>query len=74
MTLTRIEHLAWCKRRALEYLIWPHGSVTHAANSLISDLRKHDATRNDPAILRCQNLISMGCDAPMLREFIEAIR
>lgn len=37
--MTRDEHLAWCKQRALEYL--EAGDLTEAFNSILSDLGKH---------------------------------
>lgn len=40
--LTRTEHLAWCKRRALEYL--DLGEPQTAITSMMSDLKKHPGT------------------------------
>jgi hypothetical protein len=37
--VTRDEHLAWCKRRALEYV--DAGDPTHAVASMASDLKTH---------------------------------
>jgi hypothetical protein len=45
--LTRDEHLAWCKRRALEYV--DAGDLTHAVASMASDLKTHPDTDN-PAL------------------------
>ena len=42
-TWTREEHLAWAKRRALEYL--DDGDVKAAVTSLMSDLAKHSELR-----------------------------
>lgn len=39
---TRDEHLAWCKRRALEYV--DRGNLRDAVSSMISDMRKHPDT------------------------------
>jgi hypothetical protein len=36
--MTREEHLAWCKKRALEYL---PGNPIEAMTSMMSDLTKH---------------------------------
>lgn len=41
---TREEHLAWCKKRALEYV--EIGDFNNAFNSMSSDLSKHDETRD----------------------------
>lgn len=38
--MTRDEHLAWCKKRALEYL--DRGDVNNAIASMGSDLMKHE--------------------------------
>lgn len=37
--MTRTEHLAWCKERALAYL--PH-NPEEAITSMLSDMRKHE--------------------------------
>lgn len=37
--MTRAEHLAWAKERALEYV--EAGQLGQAVNSMISDLSKH---------------------------------
>jgi hypothetical protein len=39
---TREEHLAWCKKRALEYL---PDAPTEAFTSFASDMRKHPETK-----------------------------
>ena len=41
--MTRSEHMAWCKQRALEYV--DTGDCQQAVNSMLSDLNKHDETR-----------------------------
>ena len=46
--MTRQEHLAWCKQRALEYV--DNGDLTNAYASMASDLRKHPETENHSAI------------------------
>ncbi len=38
-TMTRDEHLAWCKQRALAYL---PSNPKEAFSSMVSDLGKHD--------------------------------
>jgi hypothetical protein len=42
--MTREEHLAWCKKRALEYV--DRGDLNQALTSMLSDLRKHPETEN----------------------------
>lgn len=40
--MTRDEHMAWCKKRALEYL--DAGDLNNAVTSMLSDLGKHPET------------------------------
>lgn len=42
MQMTRAEHLAWCKKRAHEYVA--EGDCTNAVASMISDINKHPET------------------------------
>ena len=42
--MTRAEHLAWCKQRALEYV--DKGDLHNAFASMASDLNKHEETRD----------------------------
>lgn len=42
--MTRDEHLEWCKKRALDYL--DRGDVRQGFTSMLSDLRKHEETKN----------------------------
>jgi hypothetical protein len=51
MPMTRAEHLAWCKQRALEYL--PH-DISGAWGSMASDLGKHPDTQPS------QELVALG--------------
>ncbi|MGO9450599.1 MAG: hypothetical protein ACLQDV_06055 [Candidatus Binataceae bacterium] len=37
--MTRAEHLAWCKKRALEYL--DRGDTVSAVSSMLGDLAEH---------------------------------
>lgn len=41
---TRQDHLAWCKRRAMEYV--NAGDYNSAVTSMLSDLSKHPETAN----------------------------
>jgi hypothetical protein len=68
---TRQEHLAWCKKRALEYC--DIGDVTQAFASMGSDLGKHPETENHAAIQLGMTLLMGGqLDSPMkMRKFIE---
>lgn len=42
--MTRAEHLQWCKTRAMQYVRM--GDYEGAVSSMLSDLRKHEETRN----------------------------
>lgn len=42
--MTREEHLQWCKDRALEYV--EQDDLQNAFGSMVSDLQKHDGTRD----------------------------
>jgi hypothetical protein len=46
--MSREEHLAWAKSRALEYV--EAGDTASAIMSMASDLRKHDELRDHPGI------------------------
>ena len=72
--LTRDEHLAWCKRRALEYV--DAGDLTQAVASLASDLKTHPDTDN-PAL---NGLVMIGMmyvtdgDKAAVQRWIELFR
>ena len=69
--MTRAEHLAWAKERALVYA--DMGDVAQAMASLGSDLNKHPETKNHAAMELMMMLAMAGhLDAPgELRKFIE---
>jgi hypothetical protein len=56
--VTRSEHVAWCKKRALEYL--DAGSPRDAVTSMISDLRKCPETVKHPGALLAINMVLAG--------------
>jgi hypothetical protein len=47
--MTRDEHMAWCKRRALEYV--DMGDLDQAFASMASDVRKHPETADHPGVM-----------------------
>jgi hypothetical protein len=49
--MTRDEHLAWAKKRALEYL--DAGDPSQAFTSMLSDLGKHPDTENHVGVRIC---------------------
>ncbi len=68
--MTRSEHLAWAKKRALEYLPDKPGE---AFSSMCSDLNKHDELRDHPRINLGMRMLLMGImtDAGKCRWWIE---
>jgi len=56
--MNREEHLQWCKNRALEYV--EMGDMEQAFNSMISDLKKHEETKNHSAIALMSMLFMTG--------------
>lgn len=69
--MTRAEHLAWCKQRALEYC--DMGDVHQAFASMGSDLQKHEETKGHAGMLiGLMLLASRELDTPdAMRRFIE---
>jgi len=69
--MTRDEHMEWCKQRALEYI--DRGDVSSALGSMMSDLGKHEETKDHPAIQLGAMLLLGGhlSTAPDARRFIE---
>jgi hypothetical protein len=71
--LTRDEHLAYCKRRAHEYLAI--GDVQNAVQSMMSDLQKHEATRNvAPELLALGFTVMLERDVGLARKYIDGFR
>jgi hypothetical protein len=70
-TISRAEHLEWCKKRALEYV--NRGDTSQAFASMGSDLGKHPETANHPAIqLGAMLLFGGHLNTPdEMRKFIE---
>ena len=72
--VTRDEHLAWCKRRALKYI--DAGDLTYAVANMASDLRTHPDTDN-PAL---NGLVMIGMmyvtdgDKAAVQRWIERFR
>lgn len=69
--MTRAEHLAWCKQRALEYVA--AGDLISALASMGSDLTKHPDTENHIGMALGLALMMAGQldTAPKMRAFIE---
>ena len=69
--MTRGEHLALCKRRAIEAM--EHGGTVDAWACMVSELNKHDETRGHPALELGMTLMIAGhLSTPVaMRKFIE---
>jgi hypothetical protein len=71
--MTRDEHLAWCKRRAREYL--DQGDLPNAVTSMLSDLKKHPELKG---IGEKMGLLGMNYlmqnDAAAVRRWVEGFR
>jgi len=70
--MTREEHLAWCKRRALEYVI--AGDLVNAVASMGSDLKKHPETKVDPYLLMAGALAASQGQTDGVRRWIEGFK
>ena len=71
--MSRDEHLAWAKERALQYL--DEGNLADAFSSMVSDLDKHaDFRKIMAAIGPVGMLYLMNGDARNLRYWIEGFR
>lgn len=73
--MTRQEHLHWAKERALEYVA--QGDLENAVTSMLSDLDKHEETR-ELAQTEAMNIqmfdMMMWPRADKVRRFIEDFR
>ncbi len=69
--MTREEHLAWCKKRALEYI--DMGDLPQAFASMASDLDKHTRTKGHSGIELGMMLLMIGhlSTPDEMRKFIE---
>ena len=72
--MTRDEHLSWCKKRALEYI--DQGDPLNGLTSMMSDLRKHEETKEHPGIPVCVQLMMFGAseDVNSARQLINGFR
>lgn len=71
--MTRDEHLAWAKKRALAYL--DHGDVVNALTSMGSDLSKHEELKDIGAKMMPLGLMyAMNRDAIGARHWIEGFQ
>jgi hypothetical protein len=64
---TRAEHLAFCKKRAHEYLA--RGEVVNAVTSMLSDMSKHPETE-----IACKGALGMLAVSTIMSGSIEDAR
>ncbi|HET8726602.1 MAG TPA: hypothetical protein VFO41_03735 [Alphaproteobacteria bacterium] len=71
MSMSRAEHLQWCKERALEYVA--RGDISGCYASFMSDMHKHPETTDHSALVLGFQLMFTGnlSTAAEMREFIE---
>jgi|EndMetStandDraft_4_1072995.scaffolds.fasta_scaffold887729_2 hypothetical protein len=69
--MTRAEHLAWCKARALDYIA--SGDVQGAMLSVMSDLSKHDDTKPGIETMRLSLSVQLSGDRDLARAFIDGL-
>jgi len=69
--MNRAEHLVWCKKRALEYV--EANDTQNAWGSMISDLGKHEETKDHIGIMLGTTMIMSGnLSTPQaMQDFIE---
>ncbi len=68
--VSRMEHLEWCKGRALKYL--ETGDIQNAIASMLSDLNKHKETQGICMAMGPMGMMAaMGNDVTEARRFIE---
>lgn len=69
--MTREEHLAWCKKRAHEYL--DQGDLQNAVASMMSDMQKHPETAfdNGDAMSQLGLFSAMSGDRQAVKRYID---
>jgi len=70
--MTRDEHLAWCKERALEYL--RANDLINAFTSMCSDMSKHPELGVNNTLYQLGMLYVQQHDNAALRRWIEGFR
>jgi hypothetical protein len=70
--ISREEHLAWCKARALEYV--HEGDLADAVASMISDMGKHPETEVSFVLVQLGMLYVTQHDDDAVRRWIEGFR
>lgn len=67
--MTRDEHIAWCKRRAIEEMEYSK-DPKQGVISMMSDIRKHPETNSEALKTLCMMTLMGPCTDRGVREFI----
>ncbi len=67
--MTRAEHIAWCKARAIQELDYSK-DPKQAVVSMMSDLRKHSETQSETLQALCLMTLMQPLTDRSVREFI----
>lgn len=70
--MTRDEHLAWCKKRALEYV--DAGDLLNAVTSMGSDMDKHPECRMNAGLLIVGAMAAQSGRREEVKRWIEGFR
>ncbi len=68
--MSRSEHIAWCKQRAIEEMNYSK-DPKRGIVSMMSDLRKHPETNGDGLQTLCVRELLLPCSMQSARHFIE---
>lgn len=68
--MTREEHIAWCKQRAIQEMEYAH-DPKQAVISMMSDMGKHPETNSEILRFLCMMTLMGSCSEKSVREFID---
>lgn len=67
--MTRDQHVAWCKKRAREYL--DQGDIANGVASMLSDMRKHPECGVNPALAMLGMMAIQNGDLHEAKRFVD---
>lgn len=70
--MNRVEHLAWCKQRAHEYLA--RGDISNAVASMTSDMNTHPECKVNPVLAMVGVLAVANGSAADARRYIDGFK
>ena len=68
--MTRAEHIAWCKQRAIQEMEHSH-DPKQGVISMMSDIGKHPETSSDVLRSLCMMTLMRPCSEQSVRKFID---